>query len=180
MRPPECLETPRLLLRPVQLPDASEIFSCYASQELPTRFMNFTRHRTLAESETFARRCVDCWNTGSAFPWAITAKATDEFMGVIELRVTTPKADFGYILGAAYWGQGFATEAASAVVNWAISQDSIYRVWATCHPQNHASAAVLRKAGLHFESTLLNWEARPQLGEKAGASACYAITKSVT
>ena len=104
-------------------------------------------------------------------------KATGQFIGTIELRVSPPKADFGYILGEAFWGQGFATEAAAAIVNWAIAQPSIYRVWATCHPQNVASIRVLEKAGLRFEATLANWEARPQRGEAAGPSMVYSLTR---
>jgi RimJ/RimL family protein N-acetyltransferase len=97
---------------------------------------------------------------------------------VIELRLSPPKADFGYIFGEASWGRGFATEAVCTVVAWAIAQPPIFRVWATCHPDNAASAAVLRKAGLSHEATLENWEARPQLGELAGPSHFYARTRS--
>lgn len=176
MRAPEHLETARLKLRPVELTDAADIFA-YAGEEAPTRFMNFPRHSSLVESEAFAKRCVDCWESSSAFPWAIIAKGSNQLMGVIELRVAPPKADFGYILNESYWGQGFATESASAVVGWAIAQGPIFRVWATCHPRNIGSAPVLRKVGLSFEATLANWEERPQLGEKAGSSACYAMTK---
>ena len=99
------------------------------------------------------------------------------FLGVVELRLSPPKADLGYIFGEGAWGQGFATESASTVVAWAIAQPPIFRVWATCHPDNTASAAVLRKAGFSHEATLANWEARPQLGEVAGPSHCYALTK---
>ena len=177
MRPPEEMETTRLRLRPVELRDAGAIFDTYAGQASPTHFMNFARHRNVSESEAFAQRCVDCWNADSAFPWAIIENSSGNLIGVIELRISPPKADFGYILGEAYWGRGFASEAARAVVAWAMAQPSIFRVWATCHPGNTASGAVLRKAGLTYEATLANWEARPQLGELAGASHCYAWTK---
>ena len=99
-------------------------------------------------------------------------------MGVIELRLSPPKADFGYILGEPFWGRGFATEAASTVVAWAIAQHGIFRVWATCHPDKAASAAVLRKVGLAHEAKLANWEGRPQLSETVGPSDCYALTRS--
>ena len=180
MLPPTYMETARLGMRPVALTDASEIFRVYASRELPTRFMPFMRHQGVEDSHAFAQRCVDAWTLGSAFPWAVTHKETWHLMGVIELRLQPPKADFGFILGEAYWRQGIATEAARAVVDWAKAQRSIFRVWATCHPENVASAAVLRKAGLSFEAALTNWEARPQLKEKAGTSHCYALSKPVT
>ena len=176
---PTHIEIARLKLRPVALTDDAEIFRVYASRELATRFMPFTRHQALEDSRAFAHQCLDAWMLGSAFPWAVTRKETGHLMGVIELRLQPLKADFGFILGEAYWRQGIATEAARAVVDWAKAQHSIFRVWATCHPANAASAAVLMKAGLSFEATLSNWEARPQLREKAGTSHCYALSKPV-
>lgn len=139
--------------------------------------MTFGRHRDIAESVAFAERCEGCWKSGSAFPWAVIETSSGALAGVLELRLSPPKADFGYILGEPFWGRGLASEAASAVVAWAIAQPEIFRVWATCHPGNGASAAVLRKAGLSYEATLANWESRPQLGEIAGPSDCYALAK---
>lgn len=179
MRAPEAFETERLHLRPVQRSDASAIFQ-YAGEAAPTHFMPFQRHREIADSLAFAERCEDCWLSGSAFPWAVTEKVSGRFLGVLELRLSPPKADFGYIFAEPFWGNGYATEAASAVVAWTIAQPSILRVWATCHPANVASAAVLLKAGLSYEATLANWEARPQLDEAAGPSDCYALTRSLT
>ena len=92
-------------------------------------------------------------------------------------RAAPPKADFGYVLGEPSWGRGFATEAAKAVADWTVGQPSIFRLWATCHPDNLASARVLTKAGLVREATLMNWEARPQLGEAAGPSLMFARLK---
>lgn len=178
MRAPETFETERLRLRPVRRSDAAEIFQ-YAGAVAPTHFMPFQRHRDIADSLAFAHRCEECWTSGSAFPWGVVERVSGDFLGVLELRLAPPKADFGYIFAEAFWGKGFATEAASAVVSWAITQLSILRVWATCHPTNAASAAVLRKAGLSYEATLENWEARPQLDEAAGPSDCYALTRSV-
>ena len=178
MRAPETFETDRLLLRPVVREDAADIFT-YAGSEAVTRFMPFKRHETISNSLAFALRCVEAWQSGAAFPWAITLKDTGQLIGVIELRLSPPKGDFGYILCEAFWGQGYTTEAAKSVVTWAIQQPEIHRLWATCHPDNTASASVLRKAGLTYEATLKNWESRPQMEEIAGASDCYALIRSM-
>ncbi len=177
MRPPEELQTERLSLRPITRSDADALFRTYAGKALPTYFMPFRTHQHLAESIAFAVRCQDCWRCGAAFPWAVIETASGRMLGNVELKLSPPQASIGYIFGDAFWGQGFASEAASAVVAWAIAQPEIYRVWATCHPDNLGSAAVLRKAGLRHEATLANWEARPQLGEVAGPSHMYALIK---
>lgn len=173
MRAPAILTINRLRLRPVEAADAQAIFDTYASCEAATRFMPFERHRQLSESLDFAERCARCWQDGSAYPWAITHATSGQFIGVIEIRLSPPTADFGYIIGEAFWGKGYTTEAARAVVDWARTLPDIHRIWATCHPDNHASAAVLRKAGLSFEAELPNWESRPQLGEVAGPSLLF-------
>jgi RimJ/RimL family protein N-acetyltransferase len=102
---------------------------------------------------------------------------TEEFLGVIELRLNPPKADLGYIFCEPFWGRGFASEVVKCVVDWAFSQPEIFRVWATCHPDNAASIRVLNKAGLSLEARLENWEPRPQLGLLAGPSLVYARIK---
>jgi ribosomal-protein-alanine N-acetyltransferase len=177
MRPPSHFETARLQFAPVALRDASAIFEGYARHSGPTRYMNWVRHQSLSESEAYAARCVRCWESGSAFPWALRKKGEGDYVGTIELRIAPPKADFGYILSEWAWGRGYATEAASAVVGWALEQTSIFRVWATCHPDNRASIRVLEKAGLRYETRLENWEARPQAGQLAGPSIVYALIK---
>lgn len=173
MHAPAILTTDRLKLRPVEMADAQAIFDTYASCEAATRFMPFVRHRQLSESLAFTKRCAQSWQDGSAYPWAITDAKSDQFMGVIEIRLSPPKADFGYIIGQDFWSKGYTSEAARAVVDWAISLPDIHRIWATCHPDNHASAAVLRKAGLGLEATLPQWENRPQMDEVAGTSLLF-------
>jgi len=176
--PPRYIQTHRLALRPITRGDTHAIFR-YASSPTVTRFVEFAQHTALQDSETFALECERAWGSGTAAPWAIVLRTTDEFVGVIELRLRPPKADFGYVLDEAFWGHGYATEAATAVVNWAIAQPAIDRVWATCDPANRASARVLEKAGLHCETRLESWAARPQHGQAAGPSLLYALTKPV-
>ena len=179
LRPPECLETERLILRPARLSDAAAIFA-YASDPEVTHFLNFPRHGALAESEAFARRCIECWRDGTAYYWAITERGDPMLLGGIEVRLNPPRADFGYVLDRRVWRRGYATEAASALVAWSMAQTQIFRVWATCHPHNAKSIRVLEKSGLSVEGRLENWEARPNLGEAAGASLVYARVRNAS
>jgi [ribosomal protein S5]-alanine N-acetyltransferase len=47
--------------------------------------------------------------------------------------------DFGYRLSQTFWGQGLATEAASAWVQSAFGELGVNRLVAIVHPENHAS-----------------------------------------
>jgi [ribosomal protein S5]-alanine N-acetyltransferase len=174
LRPPERFITERLQLRPLGQGDARNVFEGYSSCPEATRFMPFPRQTALAEAEAFVARCAACWGDGSAFPWAVEARDSGEFLGVIELGLAPPKAHFGYIYRRSAWGRGVATEAARTVVAWVLAQPALHRIWATCHPDNTPSARVLAAAGLEEEAVLACWEARPQLGEAAGPARIFA------
>ena len=59
-------------------------------------------------------------------------------------------AEIGYFLEPAYWGHGFATEAARNIIALAVELGAS-TVLATCHYQNSASQAVMRRCGMHAE-----------------------------
>jgi RimJ/RimL family protein N-acetyltransferase len=63
-------------------------------------------------------------------------------------------ADMGYELDPNYWGYGYATEAATAVLNFGFSQLRVHRVWANAIAENKASRRVLEKIGMQLEGTL--------------------------
>src|SRR4029079_13638320 len=65
-------------------------------------------------------------------------------------------ADLGFIFARDAWGQGYATEAAAAMVRAGFQQLGVGRIFSTCDAANLASARVLEKAGLRREATLEN------------------------
>lgn len=59
--------------------------------------------------------------------------------------------DLGFRLAQPYWGNGFATEVASAWVHAAFDELRITRLGAFAHPENRASIRVLEKLGFNIE-----------------------------
>jgi ribosomal-protein-alanine N-acetyltransferase len=57
-------------------------------------------------------------------------------------------AEVAYGVEDASRGQGLATEATRACVEWALAQDGIVAVQATTFPWHHASLGVIRKVGM--------------------------------
>ena len=120
--------------------------------------------------ETLRRREV-LWNEGIEYYWIITPKKpdkeSDRAIGAISCRVAENGAEngaeIGYLLNRKYWGMGYATEAAKAVVDWVLSQPEISQVWATCDIENASSIRVLEKIGMHREKILRNYSIRPQI-----------------
>ncbi len=161
MKPPEIIETARLILRPPTLNDAQEIFNKYAQDPEVTRYMVWRPHENIEMTKEFLERCIKCWKDGSAFPWVMTLKSDNTLLGMIEMRLVGYKTDLGYGIARQYWGKGYTTEAVKALVQWAMDQESIYRVWAACDLENLGSAKVLEKAGLQREEIQYTQEPHP-------------------
>ncbi len=176
-KPPERLETTRLVLRLPILDDASVIFQKYAQDTIVTKYLIWRPHENVDITKEFIRRCIACWSDGNTSPWVIVRKSDGELVGMIELRIDRHSADIGYVISREYWGIGYATEITKSVIDWAMLQGNIYRVWATCDTENLASARVLEKAGMQREGILRRFIVHPNITDKPRDSYCYSVVK---
>jgi RimJ/RimL family protein N-acetyltransferase len=86
-----------------------------------------------------------------------------DYCGDNGLDVEAPHhASTGFVLARHAWGQGYATEATSAMAALA-DRLGIGRLYALCHPHNRASVRVLQKAGFTFEGVLRRHTIFPNL-----------------
>ncbi len=153
---PPILETPRLTLRRLQLTDAEDMFA-YASDNEVSRYVTWESHRSIADSRAFLQSVTARYQNSPAAEWGIVAKATGRLIGTIayhDWALHHRRAEIGYALGRAYWGQGLMTEAAQAVIAWGFRAHDLYRIQAMCLPANIGSARVMEKAGMQFEGLL--------------------------
>jgi ribosomal-protein-alanine N-acetyltransferase len=173
MSPPETLPLPRLLLRRPQLADAPALFACGSDPEV-ARYMDWPRATTIEPSIERLRRSDERWAAGNYY-WVITLPAEDHaVIGAISCSVEDHSAEFGFFLHPRHWGHGYATEAARAIVDSALAQPAIARVWATCDAENLASMRVLEKAGLSRERLLPRAIVRPNLSPEPRDAILYA------
>jgi len=93
-------------------------------------------------------------DTGFCF-WALERKADGAFLGYCGLKVTnlpgTPVADdveIGWRLRVDAWGEGYATEAAAAVLSWAWANLPVDRIVSFTIPANLASQRVMERIGM--------------------------------
>jgi RimJ/RimL family protein N-acetyltransferase len=108
------------------------------------------------------------------FTWVLSLPDPDGVVGMLALRPEGHRASLGYVLARPYWGRGLMTEAVTAVVDWAIAQPAVHRVWAVCDVDNAASARVLEKAGMQREGVLRRWLVHPGAGSTPRDCLCYA------
>ena len=171
---PPIIETERLVLRPPRMDDAGTIFNSYARDEEVTRYTEWRPHTSIAETEEFLRRTVASTEEGTSLTWAITLRGDDTLRGMIAMRPHVYKADAGYVLARPFWGEGYATEALRAVVDYAFKNPRMYRVWGVCDVANVASARVMEKAGMSFEGILRRYEIHPNISPEPRDARCYA------
>lgn len=174
---PKKVETRRLRLRRPVPGDADLIFRAYARDPEVTRYLVWVPHTSVEMTRTFVSDCENRWKNLVAFPYVITRKEDGELLGMIEIRPNRHRADFGFVLARAHWGQGLMPEAIAALVQVTLAQPLIYRMEATCDLDNKASARALEKAGLSREGLLRRHMIHPNISPEPRDSLLYAITK---
>jgi ribosomal-protein-alanine N-acetyltransferase len=175
--PPSRIGTARLTLRHPQVDDAEAIFEEYAADPQVTRFLAFRTHTEIEPIRAFLRETLEAMEHGKRFAWGITLIGSDRLIGMFDLRIDGPRAEFGYVLAKRHWGQGYMPEAIRPVLDWALAQEEIHRVWAVCDAENKASARVLEKLGMEREGILRKWFVHPNISPVPRDCYSYSIVR---
>jgi ribosomal-protein-alanine N-acetyltransferase len=151
------LKTDRLLLREFVESDWPAVHE-YGSDPQVVRFMSWGPN-TEDDTRAFVARALAAQSEGPRRDYhaAVTLLDGGRLIGACGLHLGNPAnraAMLGYCYARAFWGKGYATEAARALVGFGFRELSLHRVWATCDPQNTASAHVLEKLGMQREGRL--------------------------
>jgi len=88
---------------------------------------------------------------------ALVLREEDLLIGGCGIRVSNPDLDegnMGYCVNKDFWGRGYATEAAKALLRFGFETLNLHRIYAMCDPENRASARVLEKIGMSLEGRL--------------------------
>ena len=174
---PDTVETRRLHLRRPVPADAERIFQTYAQDAEVTRYVVWAPHTSVETTKKFIAFCQDRWTNSVAFPYVITRQEDRELLGVIEVRPNGHRADFGYVLARAHWGNGLMPEAIAAVVKITLAHPTIYRMEAICDVENKASARALEKSGFSREGLLRKYIIHPNISPEPRDCLLYALTK---
>jgi RimJ/RimL family protein N-acetyltransferase len=153
------------------------MYDTYASDIDVVRYLTWTVHTSLHDAEVSLAAAMQSWREGSSSPWTIRRTTDGVVVGSLRGRNGRRGFEVGYVIGRAWWGNGYAAEALRAVVDWALDEPSISVLEATTHPDNVASARVLTKCGFASEGQLSEWLVYPNLGPEPVDCAIYTIRK---
>lgn len=149
------IETPRLVLRKFTYRDAQQVFDSWMSDEVVASTVNWEPHKNVQVTKRVIHAWEQMYRRGEFYNWAIVLKGTERIIGSIDFHDVSQigrTADIGYCIARDCWGQGFATEALKAVLDYGFSVLHLERVSAEYLWENPASGRVMEKAGMHFES----------------------------
>lgn len=150
------LTTPRLRLRPFTQADHDDLFALHRSARV-MRYWDAAPWNDATQAERFLARCRALEEEGSGARVVLERREDGTFLGWCGLQRWDPEnrsANLGYVLAEQAWGQGYATEAAGAVLGWAFEEMNLNRVEAQADTRNDRSARVLEKLGFVREGTL--------------------------
>ena len=176
MKPPEQIETVRLILRKPRMDDAPAVFSGWVQDPEVTRFLTWRPHENIGQTESLLARGIAAWEGDIRFPFMIALK-NDSLIGRIELRIEGHRIELGYVMNKSFQGKGYMTETVRAIIHWAFQQPNIYRVFATTSVDNIASQRVMEKVGMLREGLLRKYIIHPNISDEPRDSYIYAIVK---
>ncbi|MDN5916256.1 MAG: GNAT family N-acetyltransferase [Pseudonocardia sp.] len=151
------LVTDRLLVRSWALSDTEDALATYGVADV-TGWLTPATDRI---GDTAAMRSVlAAWAEAqvNAVPprgrWAIARRDVGTVVGGLAIRLLPPynedDLEISFQLRPDAWGQGFATEAASALIGWAFTHDDVEELFAVVRPDNTAAIAAARRLGMHW------------------------------
>jgi RimJ/RimL family protein N-acetyltransferase len=146
------IRSPRLEMTAVSVRDAGEMAGVLADP----RLHEFTGGRPDSPAELrerYRRWVAGPGEGGTAWlNWIVRTRAGGAAVGTVQATLRTAPdgtrgADIAWVIGVPWQGRGYASEAASALVEW-LQARGVRRISASIHPDHSASAAVARRAGL--------------------------------
>jgi len=148
------IESERLVIRTLGLDDWADVFAYAADPEV----MEFIPEKPYTPESTMAFAADNPVVDGLPSKFAVTLKPDGRLIGTLTLHLISPRfrcREIGWVFHPAYYGQGYAGEAALALLRHAFAEGNVRRVVATCDPRNTASWRIMERLGFRREGHFL-------------------------
>jgi uncharacterized membrane protein/RimJ/RimL family protein N-acetyltransferase len=143
---PVSMETERTTLT---LLTASDLPAMTAMAHEPDTFRYITKLRVMTDEQyqQFLRLKLEQIRKKTGYHWAVWLKTTGEFIGAVNLNPigTTNRMQIGCQLKRDYWGQGFASELTSRILEFALHDAKLPEVYGVFEKENRVSRRLLAK-----------------------------------
>lgn len=150
------LTTPRLFLRPFRLEDAAAVQLLAGDPDIAATTLNIPHPYPDGAAAHWISTHAESWQQGKSVTFAMVLREDNTLLGCISLgfHPRHEMAEMGYWVGKPYWGQGFGTEAAAAILDFGFNQLNLNRIYAYHLPRNPPSGRIMQKIGMTYEGLL--------------------------
>ncbi len=148
------IETPRLLLRELTESDAPALLAMYREPDV-VRFMGAAPASVSDEIENINAHRVRYYATRGYGLLGVVLRESNALIGrcgLLDVAIgEREEVELSYLLLPAFWGRGFATEAAGAALTFAVQSLGFHRVVAVIQPENARSRRVAERLGMQYD-----------------------------
>lgn len=150
------LETERLILREIVPEDEDALFEMDSDPEVH-RYLGNSPIKTKEQIREVIKMLQQQYKDNGIARWAVIEKNSGKFIGWCGLKLFKQEVnghinfyELGYRFNKKYWGQGFATEAAKACVDFGFKKLNLTEIYAMTDSLNVNSNKVLEKTGFKY------------------------------
>jgi len=146
------IDTERLLLRSPNVADAPRISELIGSWDIARWLVRVPFPYRVNHAVAWVERSAQERAAAVGWPFILVRQEDGALIGSMDLSLESDRVTgaLGYWIGEPYWGRGYATEAARAVIELAFETLGLATVTASALPDNYRSIRVLEKAGLEY------------------------------
>ena len=144
--------TSHLRLRPLTHQDAARLVVLANDKQVSDTLLHIPHPFVQVDAEEMVAQGHAAAAEGTAYHYGV--QLGTDLIGVASLVRTNGSPSSAYVvywLGVAYWGQGYSTEAAQAIIDHGFETLGLESITAKHAPWNHASARVLKKVGMTYQ-----------------------------
>lgn len=152
------ITTNRLILRLFQKTDAETVTTLCNNYHIYRNTLYLPYPYTLDCALPWIETHLDNFNADRAYELAITDKKTGRLYGAIALSNNKRfhHGELAYWIGEEFWGNGYATEASEAMIEFAFNEKQYHKVFARHFASNPASGRVIQKLGMKQEGIFID------------------------
>jgi len=146
--------TERLILRPYRLEDATELQMLIGDRDVVTTMTNVPHPYEDGMAEEWIGERQESFEKGKTVDFAITHRQEGFLIGGISLNDIDRQselAEIGYWIGKPYWGNGYGTEVARAVLQYGFEVLGLNRIHGKHFRRNPTSGRIMQKIGMKHE-----------------------------
>ncbi|MFB7138515.1 GNAT family N-acetyltransferase [Gottfriedia sp. NPDC056225] len=150
------IETERLRLRLFKKSDAKEIALMCNNYNVYKSTLSLPNPYTIECALSWIESHEENFKENSKYEFAITDKVTGQLYGAIGIsnQKQFKHGEMGYWIAEANWGNGYASEAAKAVIEFVFKEKDFHRVYARHFASNPASGKVMKNCRMLYEGTM--------------------------